>query len=132
VDRSEDMRIFAKVVESGSFAGAAARLNIAASKLRHPVSSPPPLGARHRMRPAETEDIVYQGSRIAVPPSAHGRGGAQTARARMRSRSPSTRVRPFDARAKTVLATGLIALSRRGAREDSLRWSRNAAFLGRR
>jgi hypothetical protein len=68
VDRSEDMRIFAKVVESGSFAGAAARLNIAASKLRHPVSSPPPLGARHRMRPAETEDIVYQGSRIAVPP----------------------------------------------------------------
>jgi hypothetical protein len=40
--------------------------------------------------------------------------------------------RPFDARAKTVLATGLIALSRRGAREDPLRWSRNAAFLGRR
>ena len=79
MDRSEDMRIFAKVVESGSFAGAAARLNITASKLRHPVSSPPPLGARHRMRPAETEDIVYQGSRIAVPPSAHGRGGAQTA-----------------------------------------------------
>jgi len=32
-------------------------------------------------------------------------------------------VRPFDARAKTVLATGLIALSRRGAREDPLRWS---------
>jgi hypothetical protein len=32
------------------------------------------------MRPAETEDIVYQGSRIAIPPSAHGRGGAQTAR----------------------------------------------------
>jgi hypothetical protein len=31
------------------------------------------------MRPTETEDIVYQGSRIAVPPSAHGRGGAQTA-----------------------------------------------------
>jgi hypothetical protein len=57
VDRSDDMRVFAKVVESGSFAGAAARLNIA-SKLRHPVSSPPPLGARHRMRPAETEDIV--------------------------------------------------------------------------
>ena len=80
MDRSEDMRIFAKVVESGSFAGAAARLNIAASKLRHPVSSPPALGARHRMRPAETEDIVYQGSRIAVAPSAHGRGGVQTAR----------------------------------------------------
>ena len=80
MDRSEDMRIFAKVVESGSFAGAAARLNITASKLRHPVSSPPPLGARHRMRPAETEDIVYRGSRIAVPPSAHGRGGVQTAR----------------------------------------------------
>jgi hypothetical protein len=39
------MLIFAKVVESGSFAGAAARLNIAASELRHPVSSPPPLGA---------------------------------------------------------------------------------------
>jgi hypothetical protein len=74
------MRIFAKVVESGSFAGAAARLNIAASKLRHPVSSPPPLGARHRMRPAETEDIVYQGSRIAVPPSARRRGGVQTVR----------------------------------------------------
>jgi hypothetical protein len=32
------------------------------------------------MRPAETEDIVYQGSRIAVAPSAHGRGGVQTAR----------------------------------------------------
>ena len=79
MDRSDDMRVFAKVVESGNFAGAAARLNIAGSKLRHPVSSPPPLGARHRMRPAETEDIVYQGSRIAVAPSAHGRGGAQTA-----------------------------------------------------
>ena len=79
MDRSDDMRVFAKVVESGSFAGAAARLNIA-SKLRHPVSSPPPLGARHRMRPAETEDIVYQGSRIAAPPSAHRRSGVQTAR----------------------------------------------------
>jgi hypothetical protein len=45
VDRSDDMRVFAKVVESGSFADAAPRLNIAASKLRHPVSSPPPLGA---------------------------------------------------------------------------------------
>ncbi len=45
MDRSDDMRVFAKVVESGSFAGAAARLNIAGSKLRHPVSSPPPLGA---------------------------------------------------------------------------------------
>jgi Bacterial regulatory helix-turn-helix protein, lysR family len=45
VDRADDMRVFAKVVESGSFAGAAARLNIAASKLRHPVLSPPPLGA---------------------------------------------------------------------------------------
>jgi len=58
VDRSDDMRIFAKVVESGSFAGIAARLNIAASKLRHPVSSPPALGARHRMRPAETKDML--------------------------------------------------------------------------
>ena len=132
MDRSEDMRIFAKVVESGSFAGAAARLNITASKLRHPVSSPPPLGARHRMRPAETEDIVYQGSRIAVPPSAHGRGGVQTARARIRSRSPSAKLRPFDNRAKTVLAIGFIVLSRRGTRAGLLRWSRNAAFLGRR
>src|ERR1700730_8022256 len=52
------MRVFAKVVERSSFAGAAARLNIAARKLRHPVSSPPPLGARHRMRPAETEDML--------------------------------------------------------------------------
>jgi hypothetical protein len=32
------------------------------------------------LRPAETEDIVYQGLRIAVPPSAHGRGDVQTAR----------------------------------------------------
>src|SRR6267154_5947741 len=40
----------------------------------------PLVSARHRMHPAETEDIVYQGSRIAVPPSAHGRGGVQTAR----------------------------------------------------
>jgi hypothetical protein len=35
---------------------------------------------QHRMRPAETEDIVHQGSRIAVLPSAHGRGGVQTDR----------------------------------------------------
>jgi hypothetical protein len=35
---------------------------------------------RHRMRPAETEEIVHQGSRIAALPSAHGRGGVQTDR----------------------------------------------------
>jgi DNA-binding transcriptional LysR family regulator len=31
VDRFDNMRVFAKVVESGSFAGAAARLGISAS-----------------------------------------------------------------------------------------------------
>jgi hypothetical protein len=30
--------------------------------------------------PAESEDIVYQDSRFAVPPSAHRRGGVQRAR----------------------------------------------------
>ena len=40
------------------------------------------VGTRHRMRPAESEDIIYQGSRIAVAPSAHGRGGVQVARSR--------------------------------------------------
>ena len=44
----------------------------------------------------------------------------------------AARVRPFDSRAKTVLATGSIAFSRRGTREDLLRWSRNAAFLAHR
>jgi hypothetical protein len=38
----------------------------------------------------------------------------------------------FDNLAKTVLAIGLIALSRRGTRQDLLRWSPNAAFPGRR
>jgi hypothetical protein len=91
VDRSDDMRVFAKVVERSSFAGAAARLSIAATKAAPPsviataawrrgISMRGSVGAKHQMRPAETEDIVYQGSRIAVPPSAHGRGGVHTAR----------------------------------------------------
>jgi hypothetical protein len=79
VDRSDDMRIFAKAVESGSFAGAAARLNIAASKLRHPVSSPPPPGARHRMRPAETDDML---------PRLKNRSTALRARKGWRTNSP--------------------------------------------
>jgi hypothetical protein len=68
VDRSDDMRVFAKVVECSSFAGAAARLSIAATKPAPPsvIATAAwrrgirmrPVGARHRMRPAETEDIV--------------------------------------------------------------------------
>jgi hypothetical protein len=68
VDRSDDMRVFAKVVERSSFAGAAARLSIAATKPAPPsvIATAAwrrgirmrPVGARHRMRPAETEDIV--------------------------------------------------------------------------
>ena len=90
MDRSDDMRVFAKVVERSSFAGAAARLSIAATKPAPPsvIATAAwrrgirmrPVGARHRIRPAETEDIVYRGSRIAVPFSAHGRGGVQAAR----------------------------------------------------
>ena len=45
MDRFDNMRVFAKVVEGGSFAGAAAWLSIADRRLRHPASSPPPLGA---------------------------------------------------------------------------------------
>ena len=66
---------------SGSFAlrwPASDRNNPAA--WRRGVSVCRLVSARHRMRPAETNDIVYQGSRIAVPPSAHGRGDVQTAR----------------------------------------------------
>jgi hypothetical protein len=86
------MRVFAKVVESASFVGAAARLGIAASKLqRHPVLSPPPLGAEASgcavqlaqgigCAQPKSKILFYQGSRIAVPSSAHGRGDLQTAR----------------------------------------------------
>ena len=37
MDRFDNMRVFAKVVESGSFAGAAARLGISASMVSQPV-----------------------------------------------------------------------------------------------
>ena len=73
MDRSDDRRVFAKVVQRGSFAGAAARrgaarLSIATSRPRHPASSPLPPGteasacagsvdARHRVRPAEAEEL---------------------------------------------------------------------------
>jgi hypothetical protein len=77
VDRSDDMRIFAKVVESGSFAGTAARLNIAASKLRHPsiiataawpkASDAPSRNRKYvtkaqesQHRPPRTEGVAYK------------------------------------------------------------------------
>jgi hypothetical protein len=55
---------------------------IATAAWRRGIGMRDSVGTRHRMRPAESEDIIYQGSRIAVAPSAHGRGGVQIARSR--------------------------------------------------
>ena len=53
---------------------------IATAAWRRGVGMRGPVGTRHRMRPAETEDRVHQGSGTAVPHSAQGRSGVQTAR----------------------------------------------------